>query len=84
MVTNTESEIQRACDFLNIQYDSVMLDHTKQVGKLGDTDKSHHSNLSKPISSESIGKWKSNLSESDQESITKLLHKHLERLGYAD
>ena len=84
LVTNTESEIQRICDFLNIQYDSAMLDHTKQVGKLGDTDKSHHSNLSKPISSESIGKWKSNLSESDQESITKLLHKHLNRLGYAD
>ena len=84
MVTNTESEIQRVCDFLNIQYDSAMLDHTKQVEKLGDTDRSHHSNLSKPISSESIGKWKSNLSESDQESITKLLHKHLERLGYAD
>ena len=84
LVTNTESEIQRVCDFLNIKYDSAMLDHTKQVGKLGDTDKSHHSNLSKPISSESIGKWKSNLSESDQESITKLLHKHLERLGYAD
>ena len=84
LVTNTESEIQRVCDFLNIKYDSAMLDHTKQVGKLGDTDKLHHSNLSKPISSESIGKWKSNLSESDQESITKLLHKHLERLGYAD
>ena len=84
LVINTESEIQRICNFLNTQYDSAMLDHTNQVEKLGDTDKSHHSNLSKPISSESIGKWKSNLSESDQESITKLLHKHLDRLGYAD
>jgi len=61
-----------------------MLDHTKQVKKLGDTDKEHHSNLSKPISSDSVGKWRNNLSESDQESITKLLHKHLQRLGYAD
>ena len=84
LVTNTESEIQRVCDFLDINYDSKILDHTKQVEKLGDTDKSHHSNLSKPISSDSIGKWKNNLSKSDQESITKLLHKHLDRLGYAD
>ena len=61
-----------------------MLDHTKQVKKLGDTDKEHHSNLSKPISSDSVGKWRNNLSESDQESITKLLYKHLQRLGYAD
>lgn len=84
LVTSTESEIKRVCDFLNIKYDSAMLDHTNHVEKLGDVDKPHHSNLSKPISSESIGKWKSNLSKSDQESITKLLHKHLKRLGYAD
>ena len=84
LVTSPKDVIKNTCDFLDINYDSKMLDHTKQVEKLGDTDKSHHSNLSKPISSESIGKWKHNLSESDQESITKLLHKHLHRLGYAD
>ena len=84
LVTSPKDVIKNTCDFLDINYDSKMLDHTKQVEKLGDTDKSHHSNLSKPISSESIGKWKNNLSESDQESITKLLHKHLHRLGYAD
>ena len=84
LVTKPEEVIKDTCDFLDIDYDSKMLDHTKQVKKLGDTDKEHHSNLSKPISSDSVGKWRNNLSESDQESITKLLHKHLERLGYAD
>ncbi len=84
MVTNTEESIKKVCDFIGINYNSDMLDHTSQVEKLGDTDKAHHSNLSKPISSDSIGKWKHNLSESDQESITKLLHKPLLRLGYVD
>ena len=84
LVTKPEEVIKDTCDFLDIDYDSKMLDHTKQVKKLGDTDKEHHSNLSKPISSDSVGKWRNNLSESDQESITKLLHKHLQRLGYAD
>tara|TARA_B100000029_G_scaffold410030_1_gene411793 strand:+ start:265 stop:1200 length:936 start_codon:yes stop_codon:yes gene_type:complete len=84
LVTAPKDVIKNTCVFLDINYDSKMLDHTKQVEKLGDTDKSHHSNLSKPISSESIGKWKNNLSESDQENITKLLHKHLHHLGYAD
>ena len=84
LVTKPEDVIKYTCDFLDIDYDSKMLDHTKQVKKLGDTDKEHHSNLSKPISSDSVGKWRNNLSESDQESITKLLHKHLQRLGYAD
>ena len=84
LVTKPEEVIKYTCDFLDIDYDSKMLDHTKQVKKLGDTDKEHHSNLSKPISSDSVGKWRNNLSESDQESITKLLHKHLQRLGYAD
>lgn len=84
LVTKPEEVIKYTCDFLDIDYDSKMLDHTKQVKKLGDTDKEHHSNLSKPISSDSVGKWRNNLSESDQESITKLLHKHLQRLGYVD
>ena len=51
---------------------------------MGDTDKSHHSNLSKPISSESVGKWKNNLSENDQKRVTKLLYTSLHRLGYID
>jgi len=84
LVTNPDKSIKKVCDFLDVMYNSDMLDHTSQVGKLGDTDKPHHANLSKPISSESIGKWKHNLSEDDQESITKLLHKPLHRLGYVD
>ena len=84
MPLRTEESIKKVCDFIGISYHSDMLDHTSQVKKLGDTDKAHHSNLSKPISSESVGKWKHNLSESDQESITKLLHKPLLRLGYVD
>ena len=84
MVTNPEESIKKVCDFIGINYNSDMLDHTSQVEKLGDTDKAHHSNLSKPISADSIGKWKHNLSESDQESITKLLHRPLLRLGYVD
>ncbi len=84
LVAKPEEIIKKVCDFLEIVYESEMLDHTKQVEKLGDTDKEHHSNLSKPISSDSIGKWKRNLSETDQRSITKLLRIHLQSLGYAD
>ena len=49
LVTKPEEVIKDTCDFLDIAYDSKMLDHTKQVKKLGDTDKEHHSNLSKAI-----------------------------------
>jgi len=84
LVANPDKSIKKVCAFLDINYNSDMLDHTSQVAKLGDTDKSHHANLSKPISSESIGKWKHNLSESDQKSITQLLQNSLHRLGYVD
>ena len=84
LVTHPDKSIKKVCDFLDVVYNSDMLDHISQVEKLGDTDKSHHANLSKPISSESIGKWKHNLSESDQESITRLLQNPLRRLGYVD
>ena len=84
LVKNPEEVIMEVCNFLDIEYDSKILDHTSQIEKMGDTDKSHHSNLSKPISSESIGKWKNNLSEDNQKKVTKLLHNSLHRLGYID
>ena len=53
LVTKPENIIKKH-GFPDIVYDYEMLDHTKQVEKLGDTNKKHHSNLSKPISSDSI------------------------------
>jgi len=84
LVEDPEKEINEVCSFLDIHYHSEMLEQTSQVDKLGDTDKPHHSNLSKPISTESIGKWKDHFSSGEQEKLTKLLHKHLLHLGYVD
>lgn len=84
LVNKPKEVIMEVCNFLDVEYNSKILDHTSQIDKMGDTDKSHHSNLSKPISSESVGKWKNNLSENNQKRVTKLLYTSLHRLGYID
>jgi len=84
LVTDTEPVIRQACSFLGIDYSPSMLDHTSRVDKLGDTDKAHHSNLTKPINSESVGKWKKNFSDSEQKEVNRLLRQNLLSLGYVD
>ena len=79
-----EPVIRQACSFLGVDYSSSMLDHTSRVDKLGDTDKAHHSNLTKPINSESVGKWKKNFSDSEQKEVNRLLRQNLLSLGYVD
>jgi len=84
LVNNPEKVVMEVCDFLGVKYDSKILDHTSQIDRMGDTDKPHHSNLSKAISSSSVGKWVKNLSEDEQKRVTNLLHSNLQNLGYID
>ena len=84
MVSSPEEVIKNICSFLGITYSIEMLNHTNLVEKLGDTSLSHHSNLSRPITTDSIGKWKENLSSADKNEVLKLLKEDLMTLGYYD
>ncbi len=79
LVTDTAHQIVRLSDFLKVPLEPT---HISFEGSLGDDHLPHHGNLSKPITSLSIGNWKTELSESQQNKVQKLLGRNLERMGY--
>lgn len=60
------------CEFLNVKYESRMLQITENP--LGDVERlSHHANVQTPISDKNIGKGKKNLSDREIQDIDKIL-----------
>jgi hypothetical protein len=83
LVQNPEKEIKKICVFLKIEYSEKMLNVRKRFDKLGDaTHSKHHKNLSKPITTKSIGKWKKNLNERQKIIVTRLLGSRLKEFHY--
>ncbi len=65
MVSNTEFEIKKLCDFLNIEFEDTMLS-MKNIDSLGDVGmREHHKKVMKPIDKTSIGKGKRTLNRKE-------------------
>lgn len=74
LVKQPKAEIQRVCDFLDIDFEEEMLGLQSQF--LGDVDiLIHHKNVMKPISTVNINKGVRNLSEEDLNSIKEIILK---------
>lgn len=75
--------VKEACRFLNIKYTQDMEIPVKSAMKiLGAKGISFHSNLSKPISTESIGKWKHELTKDQINFINHKTIKQRKIFGY--
>ena len=82
-VTNPKDEINKVCNFLNIEYEKGMTDHRNSIDVLGDVKKlKHHNNLKRPINDDSIEKWKKNLNKKEKCLTNKYLEENLQKLGY--
>ncbi|MBM7556928.1 sulfotransferase family protein [Halanaerobacter jeridensis] len=82
-VSSPENEIEKVCNFLNLNFEEGMTKHHEKFDELGDVTKlEHHSNLERPINTDSIGKWEKNLSEKQRKKVNELLKKNLKILGY--
>lgn len=77
LVTDTDKELTRISEFLNIE-----IRNEKSHDELGVSGQKHHENLSKPISSASIGKWKKELPSEVIDLITPRLRKNMKRFNY--
>ena len=82
LVHNPEAIVRCVCNFLVIDYREEMLHFQKSVGSLGDSRLPHHINLTQPINENSVGKWRSALSDSDRELVEKMLSSKLFELHY--
>lgn len=81
LVTSTEYHIRRLCDFLHEKFHPQMLDHTKLAQHIG-PGPDNHSEILKPVSTNSIQRWKGNLSPFERKLTNKIAGQLLEELGY--
>jgi len=56
LVTHPYSKMKEICDFLNVNYDSELVDNTPDPKVLGDADVSHYNNINNTISSSGVGR----------------------------
>ncbi|TYP95628.1 Sulfotransferase family protein [Fodinibius salinus] len=82
MVSNPEQTVERVCHFLGIDFMSEKIAKFNQQGDLGDTKyHAHHKKVHKPINTDSIGKGRKELQESELEKV-KYLNNLLSKLDY--
>ena len=78
---NPDKTINEIASFLNIELGS--LQETEKGKSMGVQNMSHHQNLSKPISTSSIGKWKKELSQGQISYVQSLIEENLNRFNYS-
>jgi len=80
LVSKPEETSKEIFEFLNLDFKKVKND--RDFDKMGDTVLEHHANVKNPINKNSIGKWKNDLSEKDQQLATQLMKNQLQKLNY--
>ena len=83
LVSEPVRMLQDVSAFLNIPFKQEMLDFWKRTSELGDVKYyEHHANLSSPLNTGSIGKWKEELSERDCRQIKNIVGSLAGAYGY--
>jgi len=81
LVQNPQENVEKVCRFLSIEFIPEMLNE-EPINGLGDSHVTHHQKVLTPISTDSIGRWKTELSPEQQKIITRIMKKWLIKLGY--
>lgn len=84
LVTHPEEVTKKVCKFLGITFEEAMLNSQEHASQMGDvTARSHHKNVFKPISPESIGKGRHTMSKVEKRQLAVLIGDELELRGYS-
>ena len=84
LVTDPNKTLARVCGFAGLRFDESMLDFHKNAGSLGDTYQAHHANVSRPVSSSSIGQWRARLTDAQVAAMMPVIEGTLSKVGYGD
>ena len=87
LVSDSEQEVKKICDFLNVTYQESMLDFHKAKNKVlkdfskNEIDK-YHSSLYQPINSRKVGIWKKKMRERNVKIADSINQLFAEKYGY--
>jgi len=83
LISSTENELKRICEFLNLSFEAGMMNHQLQAKSLLRNDEMDwKSNVLDPVDPGKIGKWKENISRKQLIVIEAILSNDFEKLGY--
>jgi len=83
LVSNPRAAVGRVCDFLGVDFEEQMMEHSRAFDEMGDTTAlEHHARVGKPVTTESIGKWKERLTPDEAAVVERMLRDGLRRTGY--
>lgn len=81
LVADPTKHVLDTCNFLGLEYCADMIENTEVF--LGDDSLDHLKNTTNPINSDSVGKWRRDLNEEQQESTLRFIGSRLLRKGYS-
>lgn len=84
LVSDSDGTLRKICAFVDVKYTDSMLDFWKLPTTVEHEHYEHHRNLSRPVFTDSIGKWKERLSEAEQEHVHSRTPCLLKYLGYLE
>lgn len=82
-VKDPEGVTRELCDFLGIEFEEQMFDRREDV-ELGDDHFKFKQNVKDPITQDSIGKWKQNLTEEQKKVVQEKLESNLQKYRYIE
>jgi len=84
LVREPEPTLRRVCEFIGIDYSSLMLEYWNLPSTIEHRYKAHHQNLAKPVFDSSIGKWRERLTKQEQDYVMRNMAAELQKLGYLE
>ena len=84
LVTNPEEELEKLCTFLNEEFDSTIMEFHRTPTAQGRGRTRDNAALAHPISSQYVGRYKTELSIRDQRIMSWVAGNTLDELGYID
>lgn len=82
LVENQELTLSEICVFLNIEYQSEMLDYWKLSTTIEHKYQDYHRNIGKPVFTMSVGSWEKRMSNHEQRYVMDKTNHLLNQLGY--
>jgi len=83
LARDTATTASKVCGFLNIEYNSGMIESHEFVERMGDVAmRQHHSTVGQPIVSNRIGRGRQRFSDEEREQLQEIMGLELARLGY--
>lgn len=82
LIANTEDTLIRICEFLDLEFETQMLEFHQQSSQYVEKDEPWKNNALSPLNTSSINKWKQEITATQRSELEAVSRKHMIQHGY--